>query len=147
MAGRRPVRRADGAEHGRQHQPAGDRAQVGRAVPLAFLLAAVGVLLVAYGSCGCASTSSTPGSVYAFVGATLGPRTGVVSGWGLLGTYTFYGVVTSIGRRHLRDGVPDQIGVWPHPPTWAPFVLAAVALALALLLAIVPAKRGTTTSC
>ena len=34
------------------------------------------------------------GSVYAFVGATLGPRAGVVAGWGLLGTYTFYAVVT-----------------------------------------------------
>ncbi|WP_409182200.1 hypothetical protein F9C11_38105 [Amycolatopsis sp. VS8301801F10] len=35
------------------------------------------------------------GSVYALVGATLGPRAGVVAGIGLLGTYTFYAVVTS----------------------------------------------------
>jgi hypothetical protein len=68
---------------------------VGRAVPLAFLLAAIGVPPVAYGFVRLCQYFHHAGSVYAFVGATLGPRTGLVSGFGLLGTYCFYGVVTS----------------------------------------------------
>lgn len=71
-------------------------AAAGRAVPLAFLLSAVGVLLVAYGFVRMCQYYQHAGSVYAFVGSTLGPRAGVVSGIGLLGTYTFYAVVTAV---------------------------------------------------
>jgi amino acid transporter len=46
----------------------------GRAVPLAFLIAAFGVLLVAYTFVRLCQYYRHAGSVYAFVGATLGPR-------------------------------------------------------------------------
>ncbi len=115
----------------------------GRAVPLAFVLSAVGVLLVAYGFVRLCQYYQHAGSVYAFVGATLGPRTGVVSGIGLLGTYTFYAVVTSSAAGNLGTAFLTEVGIWPNPPTWAPFVLVAIALAGAWLLAVTPAKRGT----
>ena len=120
-------------------------AQVGRGVPLAFLLAAVGVLLVGWGFVRMCQYYQHAGSVYAFVGLTLGPRTGVVSGLALFATYTFYGVVTSSAAGLFMSAFLDQIGVWQDAPVWAPFVFAAIALALALLLTIVPAKRGTST--
>ena len=78
--------------------PQASAATAGRAVPLAFLIAAIGVLLVAYTFVRLCQYYHHSGSVYAFVGATLGPRAGVVAGWGLLGTYTFYAVVTSSPR-------------------------------------------------
>src|SRR6185369_4887591 len=106
--------------------PQGSALHAGRAVPLTFLIAAVGVLLVAY----------------SFVGATLGPRTGVVAGWGLLGTYTFYAVVTSAAAGIFGTAFLQEVGIWHNPPTWAPFVLLAVALLLALWLAIMPVRRG-----
>jgi amino acid transporter len=115
----------------------------GRAVPLTFLIAAVGVLLVAYSFVRLCQYFHHAGSVYAFVGATMGPRAGVVAGWGLLGTYTFYAVVTASAAGIFGTAFLQAVGIWPHPPTWAPFVLIAVALVLALLLAIVPARRGT----
>ena len=65
--------------------PQGSATYAGRAVPLTFLIAAVGVLLVAYSFVRLCQYFHHSGSVYAFVGATLGPRTGVVAGWGLLG--------------------------------------------------------------
>src|SRR3954469_9376249 len=71
--------------------PQGTVGSVGRAVPLAFALATVGVLLVSWTFVRLCRRFSPSGSVYGFVGATLGPRAGVVAGWGLLGTYTFYG--------------------------------------------------------
>src|SRR6266702_2423395 len=115
----------------------------GRAVPLAFFLSAIGVLLVAYGFVRLCQYYQHAGSVYAFVGATLGLRTGVVSGIGLLGTYTFYAVVTSSAAGNLGTAFLTETGIWPNPPTWGPFVLVAVALVGAWLLAVAPAKRGT----
>ncbi|WP_284741028.1 APC family permease [Amycolatopsis sp. RTGN1] len=120
-------------------------AAAGRAVPLAFLLSAVGVLLVAYGFVKLCRYYQHAGSVYAFVGATLGPRAGVVSGIGLLGTYTFYAVVTSSAAGTLGTAFLTQVGIWPNPPSWGPFVLTAVALIGAWLLSVVPARRGTST--
>jgi amino acid transporter len=115
----------------------------GRAVPLTFLIAAVGVLLVSYSFVRLTQYFHHSGSVYSFVGATLGPRAGVVAGWGLLGTYTFYAVVTASAAGIFGTAFLQAVGIWPHPPSWAPFVLLAVALVLTLLLAIIPAKRGT----
>src|SRR6202000_1083066 len=114
----------------------------GRAVALAFLIAAFGVLLVAYTFVRLCQYYQHAGSVYAFVGATLGPRTGVVSGIGLLGTYTFYAVVTSSAAGKLGTAFLTEVGIWPNPPSWGPFVLVAVALAGAWLVAVVPVKRG-----
>jgi amino acid transporter len=116
---------------------------VGRAVPLAFLLAAVAVLLVAYGFVRLCQYYNHAGSVYAFVGATLGPRTGVVAGLGLLGTYTGYAVGTASATGIFGTTFLARLGVWSNPPTWAPLLLAAVGLAIALLFTVVPAKRGT----
>ncbi len=122
--------------------PQGSALHAGRAVPLTFLIAAVGVLLVAYSFVRLCQYFHHSGSVYAFVGATLGPRTGVVAGWGLLGTYTFYAVVTSAAAGIFGTAFLQEVGIWHNPPTWAPFVLLAVALLLALVLAIMPTRRG-----
>src|ERR1700678_1907797 len=60
---------------------------IGRAVPLAFIFATVGVLFVSYGFIRLSRYFSSAGSVYAFSGATLGPQAGFFAGWALLGTY------------------------------------------------------------
>ena len=118
---------------------------VGRAVPLAFLFAAIGVLLVGYGFVRLCQYYQHSGSVYAFVGSTLGPRTGVVSGLALFATYTFYGVVTASATGILGTDFLNKVGIWDNPGKWGPFVLAALALAGALALTIAPARRGTST--
>ena len=122
--------------------PQASATTAGRAVPLTFLIAAVGVLLVAYSVVRLCQYFHHSGSVYAFVGATLGPRTGVVAGWGLLGTYTFYAVVTASAAGIFGTAFLQEVGIWHNPPSWAPFVLLAVVLVLVLILAIMPARRG-----
>ena len=122
--------------------PQASATTAGRAVPLTFLIAAVGVLLVAYSFVRLCQYFHHSGSVYAFVGATLGPRTGVVAGWGLLGTYTFYAVVTASAAGIFGTAFLQEVGIWHNPPSWAPFVLLAVVLVLVLILAIMPARRG-----
>src|SRR6266700_6706133 len=115
----------------------------GRAVPLAFLIAAFGVLLVAYTFVRLCQYYRHSGSVYAFVGATLGPRAGVVAGWGLVGTYTFYAVTTAAAAGIFGTGLLDSLGVWTNQPSWSPMLIVGVVLALALLLAALPARGGT----
>jgi amino acid transporter len=73
----------------------GIAALIGRAVPLAFLFALIGVLLVAYGIAQLTREVSHAGSVYALTGFTLGPRAGFLAGWALLGTYLCFTVASS----------------------------------------------------
>src|SRR3954469_4147865 len=72
-------------------QPA---ALLGRAAPLAYVFAAVGVALVAYGFVRLAGEVASAGSVYAFVAHATGERTGFVAGWALLGTYLVFPAVS-----------------------------------------------------
>jgi amino acid transporter len=60
---------------------------IGRAVPLAFIFATIGVLLVSYGFIRLSRYFSHAGSAFAFSGITLGPQAGFFAGWALLGTY------------------------------------------------------------
>jgi amino acid transporter len=68
---------------------------IGRAVPLAFLFALIGVLLVAWGIAQLAREVSHAGSVYALTGFALGARAGFLAGWALLGTYLCFTVASS----------------------------------------------------
>ena len=123
--------------------PQGTATTVGRAVPLAFALAFVGVLLVAYTFVRLTQRFHHSGSVYGFVGATLGPRAGVISGWALAGTYTFYGVVTSMAGGRFASNFLNSLGIWKNPPTWSGFLLGAIGLLLIWGIAITPARGGT----
>jgi len=123
--------------------PQGTATTVGRAVPIAFALAFAGVLLVAYTFVRLTQRFHHSGSVYGFVGATLGPRAGVVSGWALTGTYTFYAVVTSMAGGRFAANFLNAIGVWKNPPTWSGFLLGIIGMVLVWWLAITPARGGT----
>jgi amino acid transporter len=63
---------------------------VGRAVPLAFIFATLGVVFVSYAFIRLSRYYSHAGSVFAFSGVTLGPRAGFFSGWAILGTYVAF---------------------------------------------------------
>jgi amino acid transporter len=123
--------------------PQGTAGSVGRAVPLAFALATVGVLLVAHTFVRLTQQFHHSGSVYGFVGATLGARPGVVAGWALLGTYTFYGVVTASAAGIFGIEFLSEVGLWDTPPEWATYLLIGLALAGVYALVIVPARGGT----
>jgi len=68
---------------------------IGRAVPLAFVFALVGVLFVSYAFVQLTREVDHAGSVYAFTGLTLGPRAGFLAGWALLGTYLAFTVAST----------------------------------------------------
>ncbi|HEU0192748.1 MAG TPA: APC family permease [Gaiellales bacterium] len=123
--------------------PQGTVGLVGRAVPLAFVFATVGVLLVSYTFVRLCQVYNHAGSVFGFVGATLGPRAGVLAGWSLIGTYTFYACVTCAAAGIFTATFLDEIGVWNNPPLWSQFLFAFIALAGAFALATFPAHTAT----
>ncbi len=115
---------------------------VGRAVPLVFLLATVGVLLVAYGFIRLCQHFNHAGSIYGFIGVTLGPRAGFVAGWALLGTYIAYAATTIAGVGLFASQFFDQTGLWKGA-SWIPF--SAAAFAVIWLLAARDTKISTRT--
>jgi amino acid transporter len=73
----------------------GIAALIGRAVPLAFVFALIGVLLVSYAFVQLTREVNHAGSVYAFTGWTLGPHAGFLAGWALLGTYLMFTIAST----------------------------------------------------
>jgi amino acid transporter len=125
--------------------PQGAGATVGRAVPLTFALATLGVLLVAYGFARICSRLSHAGSVFGLTGITIGPRAGVVAGWSLLGAYLSFMLTTTMtagifGAEFLRG-----LGLYGTTPGIVPWIIALLAVGIATLLAISPVKKSMTT--
>lgn len=126
--------------------PQGTAGLIGRAVPLSFLVAMVGILLVAYGFVRLSQQFHHAGSVYGFVGVTLGPRAGVFAGIALLGAYTFGAILTAMAAGRFGADVLRALGVFgavDGAPHLAEFVVAFIALGLASVVALVPIRRGT----
>jgi amino acid transporter len=112
---------------------------IGRAAPLAYAMAAIGVGFVAYGFIRLASHFSHAGSVYAFTGLSLGPRAGFFSGWALLGTYIVFPSVSIMGIAIFSTAFLKSTGIASSPPWW-PLALAGWALVTLL------ASRGARTT-
>ena len=100
---------------------------LGRAAPLAFAVAALGVGLVAYGFVRLAGEFSHAGSVYAFVGNTLGPRPGFLAGWALLGTYLVFPPVSIMGVAIFGRAFLSTTGL-AADADWYPLALTAWAV-------------------
>ncbi|MDH2444492.1 APC family permease [Amnibacterium sp. CER49] len=122
--------------------PQGSAGLVGRAVPLTFVIATVAVLLIAYTFVRLSQRFNHSGSVYGFVGVTLGPRSGAFSGWAMAGTYIFYGAVTSMASGIFLTSLVQRL-FWKDAPDWLGFLLGSIVLAVVWFLASRPAKGGT----
>ncbi len=100
---------------------------IGRAGPLAYVLASLGVGLVAYGFIRLSSFVAHAGSVYAFVGRAVGPRAGFFTGWALLGTYIVFPPVSMIGVAVFGQAFLRDTGL-ARDPDWLPIALVSWAL-------------------
>src|SRR3954466_6554448 len=97
---------------------------IGRAAPLAYVVAALGVGLVAYGFVRLSSEVAHAGSVYAFVGSALGQRTGFVAGWALLGTYLVFPAVSMSAAAVFGRALLNSAGIADRA-AWLPLALVA----------------------
>ncbi len=102
---------------------------IGRAVPLAFIFATVGVLLVAYSFIRLSRYFSHAGSVFAFSGITLGPQAGFFSGWALLGTYLAFTCASTAEAGTFGVAFFQGTGLWSGADYIVIALFAAVLIA------------------
>jgi amino acid transporter len=121
--------------------PQGAVPSVGRAIPLAFSISFVAVLLLSYSFVRLTQHFNTAGSVFGFVGATLGARAGAIAGWCLLGGYLIFGAGSCYGAAVFFNSLLNGMGV-ANPPQWVPFAVTLVLLGGATVLTVIPARRG-----
>ena len=100
---------------------------IGRAVPLAFLLASVAIALVSYAFIRLTSFFNHAGSAYALAGVTLGPRAGFFACWALLGTYSAFLAANFAEIGLFGESFFSGIGIWDNPD-WVIISLVAAAL-------------------
>src|SRR3954454_3153824 len=104
---------------------------IGRAVPLAFIFATVGVVFVSYAFIRLSQHYSHAGSVYAFSGATLGPRAGFFAGWALFGTYLAFTAASTAEAGLFGVAFFQGSGIWDGAE-WL-----VIALVAGLLIALI----------
>jgi amino acid transporter len=105
---------------------------IGRAVPLAFIFATVGVLLVSYAFIRLSRYFSHAGSVFALAGVTLGPQAGFFAGWAILGTYFAFTCASTAEAGAFGVAFFQGSGIW-HGADY--MVIAAVAAVIIAILA------------
>jgi len=84
---------------------------IGRAVPLAFLIATISVIFVSYGFIRLTRHFNSAGSVLALAGATLGPRAGFFAGFALMATYALFTIGSAAEVGLFGGSFLDGIGV------------------------------------
>lgn len=110
----------------------GTAAVVGKAVPLIFVLGAIGITLVSHGFIRLTQRYNQAGSAYALVGMTVGPRAGFFSGFGVMLTYALFalGNIGAVGS-FVDSFIANAQGSPAHPfkVPWIVSGLIAVAMA------------------
>jgi amino acid transporter len=95
---------------------------LGPAAPLAYVLAGLGMIFIGYGFVRLSAAYSHAGSVYAFVGRTLGPRAGFFTTWALLGTYIVFPPVSVLGVAAFGQAFLRHAGI-SSSVDWLPIAL------------------------
>ncbi|MDQ6817063.1 MAG: APC family permease [Actinomycetota bacterium] len=100
---------------------------IGRAVPLAFIFATIGILFVSYAFIRLSRYFSHAGSVYALTGITLGPHAGFLAGWALFGTYLAFTAASTAEAGTFGVAFFQESGIWPSVD-WVLIALVAAVL-------------------
>lgn len=114
----------------------GTASAVGKAVPLIFVLGAIGIALIAHGFFRLTQRYNQAGSAYALVGMTIGPRAGFFSGYGIMVTYVLFaiaclGAVGSFTNAFLANAQGSSLHPFQVP--WVYSALAAFVIAAYLV--------------
>ena len=96
---------------------------VGRAAPLAFILAGVGIGLIACSFIYLCRYYNNAGSAYGLAGSALGPRSGFFAGWAMLFPYAIWGASSAAIAGYFITLVLHQSGLWTGADYW-PFAVA-----------------------
>ncbi len=101
--------------------------QAGAAVPLVFLLSAVGMVLFAVSIVYFAKRISSAGGLYTWVSHSLGKGAGFYSGWLMLGGYALFEAASAAAFGGLTDNTLSSIG-FSIPGGWVTYALLGIIL-------------------
>jgi len=108
----------------------GTVAAVGKAVPLVFILAAIGIALIAHGFVRLTQRYNHAGSAYALVGMTVGPRAGFFSGFCIMATYAFFSICCLAAVGSFLNAFIRAVQGNPAHPFQVPWVISALGAVL-----------------
>ncbi len=115
---------------------------VGRAVPLAFFAAFIGVLLVAYAVTRLCQRINGSGSLSTLVAQSLNSHAGAVTGWLICGAYILFVVVQAVTCSLFLGSLLEGLGVVHSIAAWVYFATALGLLAVATLVACARIHRA-----
>jgi amino acid transporter len=101
---------------------------IGRAVPLAFLFAAIAIAFVSYAFIRLTRHFNHAGSAYALTGVTLGARSGFFTGW-QMGTYAAFTAASIAEVGLFGEAFFTGTGIWDNPSWIVISLIAAVLIA------------------
>jgi amino acid transporter len=84
---------------------------------LSFVIGLIGLVLVSININQFASRSASPGSLYTYIVAGLGPTAGVICGWSLVLAYLFTGMSVLCGFANFSTLLLANLGIHPSPIT------------------------------
>jgi amino acid transporter len=87
---------------------------VGRAAALSFLFAAVTCIFIGYAFMLLARKYNSAGSVYGFVGAAIGPRSGFFSGWAMMLMYFVFTPGSAAASGYFVADLFKDLGWWSN---------------------------------
>jgi amino acid transporter len=115
---------------------------VGGAIPLAFLLSFVAVLLVAYAVTRLCQRISGSGSLSTLVAQSLNPHAGAVTGWLLCASYMLFVAFQAVTCSIFLSALLQGLG-WIHSePNWVFFVVALGLAAFGTFVASMRVRRA-----
>jgi amino acid transporter len=104
---------------------------VGRAAALSFLFAAVTCIFIGYAFMLLARKYHSAGSVYGFVGASMGPRSGFFAGWAMMLMYFVFTPGSAAASGYFLADLVQDLGWWQG----ASFIYFALPLTVVIWLA------------
>jgi amino acid transporter len=118
----------------------GIAALVGRAAALSFLFAAVTCIFIGYAFMMLARKYNSAGSVYGFVGASIGPRSGFFSGWAMMLMYFVFTPGSAAASGYFVADLFNDLGWWHN----ASFIWFAIPISVIVWLTASGLARHST---
>lgn len=115
---------------------------IGRAIPLSFLVAFVGVLFVAYAVTRLCQRIHGSGSLSTLVAQSLNPNAGAITGWLVCGAYVLFVVVQAVTCAIFIGALLEGVGLVQSIAGWVYFTVALALVAIGTVLASVRVRRA-----
>jgi len=112
---------------------------VGQLMPLIFLLSTVLVLMVGWCFARLSRLHPNSGSAFGFVSAEMGPKSGLIAGWAMLGAYLCFGMVGISGFGLFRGDLAAKFHPAHHSSV---FYFTMVGALVVGVLSITAARRA-----